>query len=346
MIYLKMGLAILCLLLVVDLFLLIHRWFPQFPSWALWGLLLLFVLPCITFNTIFPIFYLHLMFCLLITQLICLIFHQDVKGWVFFIPFLLAITICIYGIFNMKNIEKTTYDLQTSKNIPDTKIVMISDLHYPNAMTEKDLNNIVKDLQKEKPSFYILNGDIVDEFTSVDQMKTVFQTLGKLTKTADVYYVFGNHDNQHYANEPAFSKETLKKVIESNGITVLQDDILHFDQITLIGREDSEEKRESLKSLVKTCNLDSYIIVFDHQPKDISLCEKLGVDLQLSGHTHSGQIFPVGSLANSLGIFEHGYGMIKKGNFTQITTSGIHGWGFPTRTEGISEYVSISITSN
>lgn len=246
----------------------------------------------------------------------------------------------------MKNIEKTTYDLQTSKDIPDTKIVMISDLHYPNAMTEKDLNNMVKDLQKEKPSFYILNGDIVDEFTSVDQMKTVFQTLGKLTKTANVYYVFGNHDNQHYANEPAFSKETLKKAIESNGITVLQDDILHFDQITLIGREDSEEKRESLKSLVKTCDLDSYIIVFDHQPKDISLCEKLGVDLQLSGHTHNGQIFPVGSLANSLGIFEHDYGMIKKGNFTQITTSGIHGWGFPTRTEGISEYVSISITSN
>ena len=149
MIYLKMGLAILCLLLVMDLFLLIHRWFPQFPSWALWGLLLLFVLPCITFNTIFPIFYLHLLFCLLITQLICLIFHQDVKGWVFFIPFLLAITICIYGIFNMKNIEKTTYDLQTSKNIPDTKIVMISDLHYPNAMTEEELSNIVKDLQKE-----------------------------------------------------------------------------------------------------------------------------------------------------------------------------------------------------
>lgn len=346
MIYLKMGLAILCLFLVIDLFLLIHRWFPQFPLWALWGLLLLFVLPCITFNTIFPIFYLHLLFCLLITQLICLIFHQDVKGWIFFIPFLLAITICLYGIFNMKNIEKTTYDLQTSKDIPDTKIVMISDLHYPNAMTEKDLQNIVKDLQKEKPSFYILNGDIVDEFTSVDQMKTVFQTLGKLTKTADVYYVFGNHDNQHYAKEPAFSKETLKKVIESNGITVLQDDILHFSNITLIGREDLEENRRSLHSLMRTCDLDSYIVVFDHQPSDLKLCKELGVDLQLSGHTHSGQIFPVGSLANSLGIFEHGYGMIKKGNFTQITTSGIHGWGFPTRTEGISEYVSISITSN
>ncbi len=346
MIYLKMGLAILCLLLVIDLFLLIHRWFPQFPSWTLWGLLLLFVLPCITFNTIFPIFYLHLLFCLLITQLICLIFHQDVKGWIFFIPFLLAITICIYGIFNMKNIEKTTYDLQTSKDIPDTKIVMISDLHYPNAMTEEELSNIVKDLQKEKPSFYILNGDIVDEFTTVDQMKTVFQTLGKLTKTADVYYVFGNHDNQHYANDPVFSKETLKKVIESNGITVLQDDILHFSNITLIGREDLEENRRSLHSLMRTCDLDSYIVVFDHQPSDLKLCKELGVDLQLSGHTHSGQIFPIGSLANSLGIFEHDYGMIKKGNFTQITTSGIHGWGFPTRTEGISEYVSISITSN
>ena len=246
----------------------------------------------------------------------------------------------------MKNIEKTTYDLQTSKDIPDTKIVMISDLHYPNVMTEEELSSIVKDLQKEKPSFYILNGDIVDEFTTVDQMKTVFQTLGKLTKTADVYYVFGNHDNQHYANDPVFSKETLKEVIESNGITVLQDDILHFGNITLIGREDLEENRRSLHSLMKTCDLDSYIVVFDHQPSDLKLCKELGVDLQLSGHTHSGQIFPVGSLANSLGIFEHGYGMIKKGNFTQITTSGIHGWGFPTRTEGISEYVSISITSN
>lgn len=346
MIYLKMGLILLCLVLVIDLFIVIHQWFPQFPSWALLLLLCLFVLPCITFNTIFPVFYLHLFICLVLTQLICLFFHQDVKGWIFFVPFLLSITICIYGVFNMKNIEKTTYHLQTSKAIPDTKIVMLSDLHYPNATNEEDLHQIIEDLKKEKPSFYVLNGDIVDEFTTTKQMKTLFQELGKLTDTAEVYYVFGNHDNQHYAKNPSFSKETLKKTIEANGITVLQDKILNAHQITLIGREDSEEKRESLKDLIKQCGLNSYIILLDHQPSDLELCQKLGVDLQLSGHTHNGQIFPVGTLASSFNFFDHGYGITKKGNFTQITTSGIRGWGFPARTQGISEYVSISITSN
>ena len=346
MIYLKIGLGLVCLALGADLVFLIHRWMPQINLKILIGLVFLFLLPCITFNTLFPAFYFHFFCLLLIVQLGYFLFHKPVNLLLFLIPLLLTSSILGYGIYNLHHIKPTSYTLFTDKDIEPTKIVFLADLHYPTGMTPYSLTKLVSHLEKENPDFYALGGDIVDEFTTKEEMETVFAELGKLSQTAPVYYVYGNHDNQHYSSHPDFSKEDIKKVLHQNQIQVLQDTVVQTDAITLIGREDAEEKdRKSLEELAGPTE-DTYKIVLDHQPIELDNCIQNDIDLQISGHTHRGQIFPLGFLSSLLHVNEHDYGIQQEQGFTQITSSGVNGWGFPLRTEGKSEYVVIHITND
>lgn len=346
MIYLKIGLGLVCLALGANLVFLIHKWMPQIDLKILIGVVILFLLPCITFNTLFPAFYFHFFCLLLIVQLVYFLFHKPVNLLLFLIPLLLTSSILGYGIYNLHHIKPTSYTLFTDKDIEPTKIVYIADLHYPTGMTPLSLTKLVDRLQKEEPDFYALGGDIVDEFTTKKEMESVFSKLGKLSQVAPVYYVYGNHDNQHYSSQPVFTKEEIKKELEQNQIQVLQDTVVQTDAITLIGREDAEEKdRKSLEELAGPTE-DTYKIVLDHQPIELDNCIQNDIDLQISGHTHRGQIFPLGFLSNLFRVNEHDYGIKQQEGFTQITSSGVNGWGFPLRTEGKSEYVVIHITND
>lgn len=346
MVYLKCGIALICIALAADLVYLIHKWMPQINIKILIGLALLFILPCITFNTLFPAFYFHFFCFLAITQLIYFLIHKPVNLILFVIPLVLTAGVLGYGVYNLRHIQPVTYTLTTSKDIKDTRIVYLADFHYPNGMTKASLKKLIAQLKEEKPDYYCLGGDIVDEFTTRKELKSLSDSLGALTEVAPVYYVYGNHDNQHYSSKPVFTKEEIKAELSRNNIQTLQDTVVQSEGLLLIGREDAEQAdRKELEQLMDQNN-EAYTIVLDHQPVELEICMENGVDLQLSGHTHNGQIFPLGLLSSLFQINEHDYGILKKGDFTQITTSGINGWGFPLRTQGQSEYLVVQLKAS
>ena len=123
MIYLKIGLGLVCLALGANLVFLIHKWMPQIDLKILIGVVVLFLLPCITFNTLFPAFYFHFFCLLLIMQLVYFLFHKPVNLLLFLIPLLLTSSILGYGIYNLHHIKPTSYTLFTDKDIEPTKIV-------------------------------------------------------------------------------------------------------------------------------------------------------------------------------------------------------------------------------
>ena len=84
-----------------------------------------------------------------------------------------------------------------------------------------------------------------------------------------------------------------------------------------------------------------FLLVADHQPVDVEENASEGVDLLLSGHTHAGQIFPVGYLIDLSGGMR--YGLYRKGACRVIVSSGEAGWGFPIRTQGKCEYVVVHL---
>ena len=279
----------------------------------------------------------HTLFCLLI---LLLIFKKRKPILCIILSAIISTSIVTFGYVNMYTIHKTTYNITTTKEINPTKICFIADVHYPNANNPERLKAITNTLMKVKPDFCLLGGDFVDESTSEEDMNVLFKQLGRLTKIAPVYFVYGNHENKI-----KFTRNKLDQAITANNITILNDQEVQLSNITLVGRKDyTNPNRKKTKDYHLTNK--TYNIVLDHQPQGTKENIKNNVDLQLSGHTHNGQMFPLSYSYHLQPDFAGNYGKETFRNYTKIISSGLVGWGFPIRTEGICEYVVVNVTQN
>ena len=248
---------------------------------------------------------------------------------------------------NMKDVHAVQYTIETQKQLSQNyKVAFISDLHFPNTMNKNELIQYCNDISKENPDFVLLGGDIVDERTTLQQMQQTFQALSTIQNQYGIYYVYGNHDQALYASQPAFTPEILKQTIEQNNIHILCDDSIRIqDEITLIGRDDRSHQRVSTSDLLQNVSSDDFLLLMDHQPVELDTNNQLQIDLQVSGHTHGGQMFPVGILSEWLGFGEMNYGYRQLSHMQVVVSSGIAGWGYPLRTGSQSEYLIINIQS-
>lgn len=260
-----------------------------------------------------------------------------------------VVAVCLimgYGYYNMHHVVETDYTIKSNK-INNLKILLISDLHTDQVFNPVQIENIVKKMNKVNPDLVVLDGDIFDENTPKKDMLVATKALSQLHNKLGIYYVYGNHDdskygNWHTSNRSHSNASDIRTAMENNHITVLDDDVKNIGKITLVGRRDASYDRKLTDDLLKDVNKDQYIIMLDHQPLEIQKNAKKGVDLQLSGHTHGGQIWPTGYLNDFMpGSMRYGNKTI--GTFHAITTSGLAGWGFPIKTGAPSEYVVITV---
>ena len=285
-----------------------------------------------------------------ITFIIRLFCKRDNKVWqtirsFMLIPLLCAVIVFTYGTINVKNIVRTEYDISTDKSIraEGYKIALLSDVHYGKLNNKRDLKRLAESLSTQELDMVIICGDIVDEDTTKAQMQEIFSILGTIKSSYGSYFVFGNHDKQPHNKKPIFTETELVSVTKQNGITVLKDELVNIgDDILLVGRLDRNDERKSVEELLAGADSSKYIILADHEPYDFKPKSDAGVDLQLSGHTHGGQLFPVGTVMDLFNIGDMVYGKKQTGNMIAITTSGITG-SHPLRTQGKSEYVVITI---
>lgn len=252
-------------------------------------------------------------------------------------------SVLVWGYYNMHHIQRTVYDVNGGLSEP-VKVVQVTDLHMGTVFGEEELQEICGRIQKEDPDILALTGDIFDESTSEEQMRSAVGMLAEIETTFGTYYVFGNHDVNQYAVKPAYTTELLRETLTDAGISVLEDETVEITpELSLIGRLDaSEDDRSPLASLTASAKGD-FILLLDHQPKELDENAATGVDLQLSGHTHGGQIWPMGFLSKLAGVNEEYYGFHQIGNYRVIVSSGLAGWGYPVRTECPSEYVVVNI---
>ena len=229
------------------------------------------------------------------------------------------------------------------------KILVLSDLHTGLTLNGEQLEQKVAEMSYQNPDVVILDGDIVDESTTFEQMQEAFLILSKISNRYGIYYVYGNHDKNAYTSKPNYTPEQLKETIISTGINILEDTTQVINnELVLIGRADKGDMvnvRKDISELVDGLNSSMEWIVLDHQPADYKLCEQNGADMIISGHTHAGQIWPIGFLSSILHLDEMNYGYKVNNNMTAIVTSGIAGWGFPLRTSKHSEYLVINIVN-
>ena len=251
-----------------------------------------------------------------------------------------------YGYWNMNHVVKTDFRVSTNKNVK-LDILQISDLHLGQSINTHQLEGYVKKMNKLHKDYVFLTGDIFDEATKKKDMVKACRILSLLKSEKGIYYVYGNHDDQKYGyrrsgNTDIFNHEDIRKELKKNHIHVLEDDVIKQDNVVIIGRADASYQRASSKYLLKGVNKKKYVIVLDHQPLDMNENVNNGSDLQLSGHTHGGQIWPMGTV-QALLTHTMRYGKKTIGHSTVITSSGIAGWGYPIKIGAPAEYVYIKV---
>lgn len=269
---------------------------------------------------------------------------------VFMIPIILSAILTIYGIYNANNVIKTEYTIKTNKNLNGNtyKLALISDVHYGSTIDVNKLKEYIDEISRENPDFVILAGDIVDENTPVEKYAEVFNELGKIKNKYGIYYIHGNHDESRYRNPTDNRTEKLMKAIDESNIQFLNEtsSIINND-IILTGRIDYSYRNSGIRknslNLASELDKEKYLIVADHQPYVYTENKNAGYDLQVSGHTHAGQVWPFGIVTSNIGF---DYGKLTEDNFNLIVSSGFGVWGISSRTEEHSEYVIVNINEN
>lgn len=272
----------------------------------------------------------------------------------------------VFGIFHAYDTQIRTYDIQSDKISNDLKIVLVADTHYGYNMGSKQAEELSEMINGQHPDFLLFAGDIIDNsYEALDDPDRIAKALAGIKTTYGSFACYGNHDVTETVlggfrtnkNEIRGVDTRLDDLLKNSNITLLQDESIRLkaknDNITIIGRRDmhrpnnENESRCSLDTLTKDLNDKDLNILIDHEPSELDEAAADGIDIDASGHTHDGQVFP-GNLTIHL-FWENACGMIKKTDpktghsMYSVVTSGVGLWGPPIRTFTDSEITVINV---
>ena len=240
------------------------------------------------------------------------------------------------GVYNYHHPETNVVSILTNKRYEDTpqaiKIVAISDVHLGNGTGKAALKKYVEMINAQHPNLILISGDLIDNSVVPLYTENMAEELANLKAPMGIYMVLGNHEYISGIDESI-------RYIKSTQIQLLRDSVVTLPNgIQLIGRDDRHNrKRHSLQELMVNIDKSKPIILLDHQPFDLEKTEAAGIDLQFSGHTHHGQIWPINWVTDY--IFEQSHGYRQWGNSHVYVSSGLSLWGPPFRIGTHSEMV-------
>lgn len=257
---------------------------------------------------------------------------------------LIAILIIAGGHFNAWYPKISRIDISLPKeagNLEYLRVVAASDIHLGTIIGPRKTEKLVNTINSLKPDIILFPGDVVDEDVKPVIKQNLGENLQKLSAPMGVFASTGNHEYIG-GGEPSI------RYLEQNGINVLRDSALLINNsFYVVGREDLHKKwstgksRMGLDELLSDVDFSKPVILLDHQPYNLDEAMHAGVDLQISGHTHHGQLWPFGYITKR--IFELSRGYLKKENTHFYVSTGFGTWGPPVRTGNRPEIVLINI---
>jgi len=267
------------------------------------------------------------------------------KKWAFIATVSLSATLIIGGFINAVIPVVKEYNITINKSAGDIKnlrIAAVSDIHLGSIIRKRSIKKLSMMLEEIKPDLVLLLGDIIDGEIGPVLRGDLLQYFTCPKCNDGLYAITGNHE---------FIGGGGKTIpyIESKGIKVLKDEMVTLEGgIQLVGRIDRDsfrfygKERMPLNQLMQQVDTSKPVILLDHQPFHLDESAAEGVDVQLSGHTHNGQMWPLNYLTKK--IYELSYGYLKKGNSHFIVSSGYGLWGPRVRSGSRSEVLLINIT--
>ncbi len=271
-----------------------------------------------------------------------------------------AVATCLYGIFNARNIKVNEYSVTVNKSCGSDKhlkAVLVADLHMGYAIGVDHITNMVEKINQQDADIVIIAGDIFDNsYDGMDDPEGIKAQLKSIKSKYGVYAVYGNHDIDEkilmgftfdWGGKQLHSEKMTNFMKECNIKLINDESVLINDEFYLVGRRDTDKPgtedgtRAEISELTKDLDKTKPIFVLSHEPDELQKTADAGADIDFSGHTHDGQLFP-GNL--TIGLFwENPCGMIKKDNMYSIVTSGVGVYGTFMRVGTDAEICAVDI---
>ncbi|MCF8262556.1 MAG: metallophosphoesterase [Melioribacteraceae bacterium] len=230
---------------------------------------------------------------------------------------------------------------KSAGNLKELKIVTVSDIHLGTTIGPKYLAKVVDKINALEPDIILIPGDIIDEDIRPVLRNNSGEYLKKLKSNYGTFAVTGNH-------EYIGGVDAAKKYLNEHGVLLLNDEAQLIDSsFYLVGREDkdisrfTENERKELHEITDGLDKSFPLILLDHQPFALEKAVQNGIDLQLSGHTHHGQLWPFNYITEM--VYEISWGYKKKEDSHIYVSSGVGGWGPPIRTNSRPEIIEINL---
>lgn len=250
-------------------------------------------------------------------------------------PLTACIVIGMFALFLYGNVHyhhKVREELHLTTDKPlarPLRIVMLSDLHLGYHNPRKELARWVDLINAENPDVVLIAGDVIDMSMRPLVEENMAEEMRRLE--APVYACLGNHE--YYSSEPL-----AEQFYRDARIQLLRDTCLVVGDLCIMGRDDRTNlRRRSVDELARMADHTKYTILLDHQPYHLEEAEQAGVDFQLSGHTHRGQVWPISWITDA--VYECSFGAHQRGKTRYYISSGIGIWGGKFRIGTRSEYV-------
>jgi predicted MPP superfamily phosphohydrolase len=248
----------------------------------------------------------------------------------FFIPLTFSLIISLVGAFEAWDIQTERVVISSSKIPPElgiVRVVQISDVHLGLIVRQKRLHKILQAVKAAEPDLLVSTGDLVDG--QVSRLNGLAEILQDIKPRYGKYAVTGNHE--YYAGldqSVAFTEKAGFSLLRNRGMTIV-------DGLNIAGVDDRAGKRfgnnpsMSEKDMLRSLDQKNYTLLLKHRPEVEPGSPGL-FDLQLSGHTHKGQVFPFNIITwlyfpihwGCLNPVDHCYLYVSRGSGT---------WGPPIR---------------
>ena len=246
--------------------------------------------------------------------------------------------VVIAGVINFNTVRVSEYSIEVparESTAAKLKIAFVADFHIDTDTPERFIRSFVTKTNSILPDVVLFGGDIVEGRNTRD-LQSRTDILKQISAKYGAFGVLGNHERYRGQEDGAFFSDA--------GIELLRDTaVVIGNEFYLVGRLDSgSDNRKTVEELLENVADTLPLVMLDHRPTQLLEVAKTKTDIQLSGHTHNGQMFPLNLILKKMYILSYGYKKIENVNF--FVTSGIRLWQYPVRTTGKSEIMVVNVT--
>ncbi len=250
----------------------------------------------------------------------------------------LSLAVVAGGIINMNTIRASRYQIVVPKGnspLDSLRVAFVADFHIVQETSPDYVEQFVRKVNALEPDIMLYGGDIVEGRDENNIPDNILSALRRLQSRYGAYGVLGNHESYGSRGNGTF--------YEKSGITLLRDTMLNIgNAFYLAGRDDERFRdRKPAEEILQNGTDGLPVIMLDHRPTRLEEISLTPVDVQFSGHTHNGQLFPINFIIGSMYELAWGYKKVRNTHF--FVTSGLRLWGPPVKTAGKSEIVVVDV---